>query len=75
MAFFNGHIASIKPEIMADIDVLLEYVERQNKQDEDIQVADCASRVEAYLRDYRESEREAELAEESSRQIQEDRIN
>lgn len=54
--FFQGHVASIKPEIMNDIDVVLEFVERWNKKDEELQVADAAARVEQYLRDYREAE-------------------
>lgn len=61
MAFFDGHIEQIRPEIMRDIDVFLEYIERMNKQDEELQVADCAARVETYLRDYREAEN-AEIA-------------
>ena len=56
MAFFNGQIAHIDSEIMSDIDVILEFVERWNKKDEEVEVADAAARVETYLRDYREAE-------------------
>lgn len=55
-SFFNRHIASIDESIMRDIDVLLEFVEDWNKKDENLQVADAATRVETYLRDYRKAE-------------------
>lgn len=58
MAFFNGQIAQIDESILRDIDVLLEYVERWNKKDEELQVADAAARVETYLRDYRKAEKD-----------------
>lgn len=51
-----GEIALIRPSIMRDVDILLEYIERTNKKDEELQVADSAARVETYLTDYREAE-------------------
>ena len=55
-AYFNGHIASIKPEIMTDISLLLDFVERWNKQDKESNVSQAAARVEAYLATYREND-------------------
>jgi hypothetical protein len=56
MAFFNGLIHEIQPSIMDDIETVLQYVERFNKNDEETDVANAASRIEAYLATYREND-------------------
>lgn len=66
MAFIKdrgmGEIAFIRPSIIRDIEIVLDFVEKWNKNDEDLRTADCAARIETYLRDYRlaEAEKEAE---------------
>lgn len=42
--------------IAYDIETVLEYVERYNKNDADYNVAEAASRIEAYLATYREND-------------------
>lgn len=63
MAFLNGRIQFIRPDVMRDMDVLVEYVERQNKQDNDLRVADSAARIEKYLSEYRAYDIEQETRE------------
>ena len=69
-----GEITFIRPSVIRDIHVLLNYVERWNKKDEDEQAADCAERVETYLRQYLESEQAEDLEIESNRQISNDKV-
>lgn len=52
----DGHIANIKPEIITDIEVLLEFVERWNKKDAEREVAAAAYRVQDYLDAYKVEE-------------------
>ena len=76
-AFFDRHIHSIPDGIMKDIDLLLVYVEAQNKQDEDPRVADTAARLEKYLATFRKSnadEEEKDSIVSSLTSVQEDKL-
>lgn len=52
MAFFNGQIHSIPSETIADLRVVLDFVERWNKKDEDKNAAVAMHNLESYIDSY-----------------------
>lgn len=52
MAFFNGQIHSIPSEIVTDLKMVLDFVERYNKQDKESNVSQAAANLEAYIDSY-----------------------
>lgn len=59
-AYFDHHIASIKPEIMRDIDRVIDYFDKTGNEGIDWVVLDSVQRIAIYLRDYRKAEQEAD---------------
>jgi hypothetical protein len=51
-AFFNGQVHAIPDETIADLKIVLDYVERYNKKDEDKKAAEAQHNLEAYLDSY-----------------------
>lgn len=52
MAFFNGQIHSIPSETLADLKMVLDFVERWNKQDKESNVSQAAANLETYIDSY-----------------------
>ncbi len=57
-AFFDGHIASIKPEIMEDIEEILEFIRSLDENDEwpPKKIMSASERVEGYIATYNANE-------------------
>lgn len=61
MAYFNGQIHAIPDETVSDLKILLDYVERWNKKDEDKRAAEAMHNLEAYIDSYQFADNEEKL--------------
>lgn len=49
MAFINNQIYALPEEFQADLRLVMDFVERWNKQDKESNVSEAAARIEAIL--------------------------
>lgn len=52
MSYFNGQVHAIPQETIADLKIVLYFVERWNKQDKEKVVATAAANLESYIDSY-----------------------